>query len=240
MVKSRTAGRVAWSLWGITTVLLIAGLVSTYTRPQSEDFVSIAPYALAIIGLPTVGAVIAARRPNNPIGWVFLAASLTMTLAVAGSEYATRVLVERVDRLPGAVWAGWLASSLWPLGLILLAVVAPLLFPNGRPPSPRWRPILWLAVTGIAVLVVALALLPGPLDDGFYPVDNPVGLEGAGDLLGMIIVASGILLGFCLVAALVSLFVRLRRARGEERQQLRWFVYAMGIAGLGMGTGSRG
>src|SRR5207245_198426 len=140
--------------------------------------------------------------------------------------YAVYALVRRPGTLPGGTAIAWLVQ--WPeaLGWGLLLTFTPLLFPTGRPPSPRWRPVVWLAAGSIALLIVVWALRPGPPDPRYPSVVNPLGIEpGLYQLLRAIVTLS---LLPTAVACLAATVVRFRRAGAKERQQLKWFAYATG------------
>ena len=189
-------------------------------------------YLPAFTAFMVVGALIVARRPANTIGWLFSATALLTLGASLANEYLQYAYVTRPAALPFAVGAAWyLAWAAFPVfGLTFTFTL--LLFPTGRLLSPRWRPIAWLAGIEITANSVLAALQPTlPLDNkGRRTVANPIGVSGlplpdrgvVGAVLGgMFLVAS--------VAGCVSLVLRFRRARGEERQQLKWFAYAAAL-----------
>jgi hypothetical protein len=105
-----------------------------------------------------------------------------------------------------------------------------LLFPTGRLPSRRWRPVLWIVALGLALYVTSVMLKPGPAGDGLP--DNPLGVTAADQVLGPIAAASGLLFAVFLILVLASLVLRFRRAQGDERQQLKWLVYGVLLLAL--------
>ncbi len=230
----RTASRLAWSLAALATALILAGLISLLSRPNTESFIDVAPILLAQLGFPTLGALLASRRPENPIGWMFLAGSVFIGLGIATGEYADRAL--SLGPLPATAWLVWVNSWSWFVGLGLLLGFTPFLFPNGRLPSRRWKPLVWVAIGVFALVIAAQALRPG-IVEGYRPYRNPIGIESAGGLIDGILSIGWVLLGIVLVAGVVSLFVRMRRAGGEERRQIKWFVYAAGISVTGIAVG---
>ena len=189
---------------------------------------------LAFLAFPIVGVAIVSHRPQNPIGWMFCFIGFGNILSVFAHEYAYYALVTQPGALPGGVWVGW--SLFWVAGITwTLMFLSLLLFPTGRLPTPRWRPVAWVIVGGIFVLSVLTAFESGRLQD--IPVSNPTGIEQASGILAVI---RGILFpilvgGIFAVAA--SVIVRFRRARGEERQQLKWFAYSVSflVGSLGLG-----
>jgi hypothetical protein len=190
-----------------------------------------ATYALylpAFTAFMVVGALVVARRPANPMGWLFSAIALLSLGASLAVEYLQYASVTRAGALPFAVGAAWyLAWAAFPV-FGLTFTFTPLLFPTGRLPSRRWRSIAWLAAIEIAAASVLAALQPTlPLENEGRTIPNPIGISGLPEpeqgamgavLNGMFTVAS--------LAACASLVLRFRRARGEERQQLKWFAYA--------------
>jgi hypothetical protein len=228
-IPSRAAARLAWSLWALAILLealgLYFGVVDAAARPAATTgFNDIGPVLLAAeLAIITVGALVAARRHVNPIGWLLLAAGLVMALGDFAGAYAVHGLLARPGSLPGALFMAWLTE--WTHGPTQFGAFALvfLLFPDGRPLSPRWRWVVWLAA-GVTAALVAVSLKPGPLDD-FPSVSNPFGIGGAaGVVIAILGNAAFYLLLITLVLAAVSLILRFRRARGDERQQLKWFA----------------
>jgi hypothetical protein len=128
--------------------------------------------------------------------------------------------------LPGATAAAWVAGWLWVVGFLLLMLV-PLLYPTGRLLSPRWRPVLWLTVLLVLVSMLANAVRPGPLKASEVPVaPNPLGIPSAAGLVAAVELVAAVVGVPLFLAAVASVLLRFRRARGVERQQLKWFAYA--------------
>ena len=204
----------AWALLATYVAIAGAGVALVIFQGASTDGLG----ALAFGGFAGVGALIALRRPGNAVGWILLG----IAIAFAAGETALVYVSEPSNpgRVPVAWVAGWMANVWFGLAVIFL----PLLFPHGRLPSPRWRPVLWLGVAEIVFGAGSSALAPGPLElrPGIM-IENPLGVAG-----GVVEVAStlGTVLGaVAVVLAAASVVVRLRRARGAERQQLKWFAY---------------
>jgi hypothetical protein len=236
----RAAARLAWPLWALIVVLtVLMGLFYLLSLAAWGEVPDRAPpwfaplMALMLVSFSTVGAIIAARRPDNAVGWSLLVISLALGAAFVGQVYADYTLVAAPGSLPGGAVAVWL--SLWiPVPALVAATFFCLLFPDGRPPSHHWRWVGRLALMGGVVLVFGLSLSPGTLDERNYPgVRNPVGVEGTGRLLeGTTTVGTALALA-ALLLAVVSMIVRLRRSIGVERQQLKWIVYAGAVAAGG-------
>ncbi|MGI8624678.1 MAG: hypothetical protein ACR2NB_14640 [Solirubrobacteraceae bacterium] len=229
--------RLAWSLFALVIVLVIAAVVLAALNgfpnafawgSRGNTFATLVPgFASAL-----VGALIASRQPRNAVGWICLGIAVALAFNIAGVHYAYLGIETdpggvRASRVVGAIveWI-WLA---W-VGPLLVHLV--LLFPDGRPPSARWRVVAWLgAATFVAVGVSGML---GATSLERYPdVRNPLALEGSADLLGAV---SELGLNFALpllvVASAVSMVLRFRRAGGQEREQIKWFALAAGVLGV--------
>jgi hypothetical protein len=221
-VKPRTVAWVAWSAWA-----LLAGLAILLQTPTAEGYST--PWVPAALGLGsfmTVGAVIVSRQPHNRIGWLCCAAGLLGVLAAFSGEYARYALGPHGGSLPGGLAMAWLngwVGTLW-AGLVLSFLL--LLFPTGRLPSRRWRPVAWACAVCVVALCVMDAVMPGPLEASGQP--NPLGIDSARAALER---SYGLdLLCFVLLTLLCagSVVVRFQRAGGAERQQLKWFAAGAG------------
>ncbi len=180
------------------------------------------------ISFSTVGAIITPRLPpKNPIGWIFCSIGLIAGMRLFVSEYAIVTLLAEPRSvpaiLPGGEVLAWISSWLWVLHIGLFVFLA-LLFPDGRLPSSRWRPFAWLVGVVIVTGTVSVALWPETAA-GFDLVNHPLGIEVATDAMNPV---ETILYALGLVAA-ASPLVRLRRSMGVERQQLKWFAYAVAV-----------
>lgn len=179
--------------------------------------------SLTNLGLPIIGVLIASRRPRISLGWLFLAAGLGLGLSIVGDAYAVYALLVNPGSLPAPLAAAWVANWAWTLGFGILPFLL-LLFPTGELYSLRWRPVLWGAELSAAVLLLT-AMIGSAIywDRAFLegPTVSPL-LEG---------VLNGAVYGILGMSALgvVSQLLRFRQARGEERQQLKWFVAATAI-----------
>jgi hypothetical protein len=180
------------------------------------------------VGFSTVGAIVAPRfPPRNPIGWLFCALGLVAAVLLFCGEYAAYSLVANPWFLPGGEAAGWIVAWLWVPHSGLFAFLG-LLFPDGRLPSPRWRPFAWAVVVVVVFGTVTAAYSPGPIDS-LAPIRNPLGVEGAPDLYGPV---EALVFALALVSA-ASVLARLRGADGVERQQIKWFAYAASVLAVG-------
>jgi hypothetical protein len=173
--------------------------------------------ALGFAGFAGVGTVIALRRPGNAVGWVLLATAVAFAGIEAGEAYADGA------SNPAREWVAWPTSWAGNVWFSLAIVFLPLLFPYGRLPSRRWRPVLWLGIADLVAGAIAVALKPGPLDLQLASgIENPLGVRS--EVPATVIDVDIVLGGLAVVLAGASVVVRFRRARGVERQQLKWFA----------------
>jgi hypothetical protein len=185
---------------------------------------------LVFLAFPLVGALIATRRPENPIGWICLVAGLLWMLIIVSEAYSAYGLA-KPGSIPFPVTIhALLYAWVWVPTVGLIGIYLLLLFPNGRLPSRRWRLLAWLAGAVIAVESLAVFLTPGPLQD-LRGAHNPFGLEDHPwvEGLGLIVLP---LLPLCMVASAVSLVLRFRRSRGVVREQIKWLAFAATFVGL--------
>jgi hypothetical protein len=228
-MSRRTATRMAWSLCVLSLVLTALSLLllaRSISHPGVHVFDHWLDSTLAAIVFSTVGAVIAPRTPpHNPIGWLFCAVGLLFAVTHFSAEYAIYTLLAAPGSpLPGGEAAAWLTSWLWvpQLGSVVFVV---LLFPDSRLPSRGWRWFVWFSVLLVLMGAVLSALSPGPISVGLGPIRNPLSVESLPSFIKVVERVVNTLL----FAAVISLFIRLRRARELERQQIKWFVYATAL-----------
>jgi hypothetical protein len=213
----------AWSIWAVTVAATAAGLVDTLLYPLpaklAADAGSPADGVAAVVfitAFATVGALLAWKRPGNPIGWLLSGTGLAYAVGVIGV-----LLVHFAGTRTLANWLGWT----WLAGIALVVYVV-LLFPTGTLPSRRWRPLAWVAGVGLVGWVLGNAFAPTLITNS-PATQNPVGVHGpTGDVLTVLGEGSGALIAATGLAAIVSLLFRYRRAGTAERAQLKWLVYA--------------
>jgi hypothetical protein len=225
---------VAWLAWALCLscvgLALCAPMLWLLNGRTLIGFIREGDGAIVVLvtSFSVVGALIVSHRPENVIGWIFCAAALCQALSEFGLEYATYALVTRPGSLSLGAEMSWLAEWIWAPGLGLILVFLPLLFPDGRPPSRRWRPVAWLGWLSIGLICVPVSIL-------IWPERGKALLRGGGageEEMGLLLrIAEG---GFPIMLlaglfAVISLFVRFRRARGDERQQIKWFAFAAAV-----------
>jgi signal transduction histidine kinase len=206
--------------------LLALAFVLTFATPIPPGEVAVVVlFPIFLIGFASVGALIAAKQPSNPIGWIFLAVAMVFAVAALTNSYALYVAQEGLAVSAAARVADWLGSWLITPALFVSATFPFLLFPNGRLPSSRWRFLAWGVGIAIGALTVGSALQPGPLQDARFLRSNPYAIGSAAfwevvTTIGAIVVIVG------LVGSALAVVARLRRSKGEERQQVKWLAYA--------------
>jgi hypothetical protein len=206
----------AWLLCGLALALLAAALlVLLIGRPPAtsatDPWQRQAADLLSLIGAPLLGGLIAARRPDNRYGWLWLAVGLAMAVGAFTAAYGAVALASGPAGLPGRAVAAWLGGLAFTAFLSLFPFVF-LLFPNGRLPSPRWRPWAWAIIVIGALMLITVAFVPGTAAEG---VANPFGIGGwlGGVLDGVVDPGIGVLTLAIAVSGL-SMLLRFRRARG--------------------------
>lgn len=213
---------------GITCYLLLAARLGDAGLDAAEGV----PLVVGFFVFAAMGALLVARRPRNPVGWLMTGSALLLAVAPAGDTYAAWVMTTRGSPDALAVVGGWLQSWYWFVLLGVVFVYLPLLFPDGRLPSRRWRPVAVLAALALAT-ASALGMLQETYSgqDVDYRIDNPIGIDGLAPVEELPVFAVlGIALAVCVVAAVAAVVVRFRSSRGPERQQMKWFVFAVAPA----------
>jgi hypothetical protein len=206
--------RLAWGLFALYAALqaAIVGLVVGYDT-QWDQLIG-----LALLGYASIGTLVAARFPRNAVGWVLLGVALAFGAQTLGEVYVA------LPSAPAREYVGWAGTWSWFVWMLLTAVVLPLVFPDGRVLTRRWRGVLWLAAVAFVLSAGGEALRPGDLDLS-VKVDNPFGVRGAaGELAAASRGVGSALIVAAFVLAIASLGIRFRRSSGSERQQLKWFA----------------
>jgi hypothetical protein len=232
-VTARTTGWLAWSLWALAMVLEVAAIALwlanhavLLSRPgTADDFV---PHVFLVPGYATVGAVIAARRRNR-IGWLFLAFGLLAALLSFGNTYFMRGAIVTPGSLPAARVAVWAGTVMWPSGYLFLALLL-LLFPDGRLPSPRWRPVALVLAVSWSVAILYSAFAPATtVANVTFP--NPVGIQALGHPTWKAVAQGAAAVAVAtLAAAALGPLLRFRRGDPAQRQQLKWFAFVIVVS----------
>jgi hypothetical protein len=227
----------AWSLAGLSLAMFLANVVLFVLARSAHvpsgwdvDFsVGSMLGGTLFLAFPVVGALIASKRPDNPTGWILLADGLLWTF-LGMSDYYGVYGMASPGSVPFPIVVAGLNHWLWVPAVGLLGTYLLLLFPDGRLPSRRWRPLAWLSGAVIVVLSVCVVLGPEPLEH-LGGARNPFGLEGQSwvEQAGFAVLP---LLPLCMLASATSLVLRFRGSRGEERQQIKWIAFAASLVGL--------
>ena len=227
----RAAAWLAWSLVALSVALLLGGIALARTTRATVPELTYGSQAelgnafltlATVIAFSVVGAIVASRRPSNTIGWIFCGTGLMVGLNTIAGGYAEYWLASGSGPRGLGETAAWVASWAWIPRLVVPTSFLLLLFPDGRPPSPRWRPVAWCAGLGITGFVVGHALEAGPLED-FPQIANPYGVDSP--IVGVVGGAASFVVGGSMVASAVSLVIRHRRGGSEQRQQIKWLAY---------------
>jgi hypothetical protein len=232
------AARLAWSAFGLTVVIAVTatafGFVDDGIRVPPPDSGEISwpgslSFAVMIVAFAALGALVAARRPDNPIGWILCTSPLCLAFTELARNWYVHTLFADPGSLPLAGGLMWAANWAWIPGFMPLLTLLLLLFPDGSVLSPRWRPVGWLAALAMGLLIVGYAFAPGPLED--YPrVENPIGIDGAAaDALEVFQGVGFPFFALAAIGSMASLVFRFRHARGVERQQLKWMAAAAAL-----------
>jgi hypothetical protein len=238
-MSARAASRLAWLLFAVALALVIPASVLSLlidNVPGYEDGVASAVdlgVGLALLAFPLVGALIVTRDHTNSVGWLFCAVGVPFALAGLAHGWGSYTLFEEPGSLPAGEVAAWLASWLFVPPLFAVPSLLFLLFPDGRPPSRRWRPVVWAVVVAVVAAGVGSALTPGRLTEPpFRGIQNPVGIDGARTAFEIVATAGFITLFFTILFGAAAIVVRFRRSSGDERLQLKWFATAGAVFAL--------
>jgi hypothetical protein len=234
-----TARRLAAAATAVTLVLATAtavfGFADHGTRlPRTEGGEVNGPgeltFCVMMVAFAGLGALLASRRPRNPIGWILCGSSVSLAVTGLARGWYVHAVYADPGSAPAPTALLWVANTIWVWGFIPLMTALLLLFPDGRLPSRRWRPVAALTAAAVTALTVGYAFEPGELDA--YPREqNPLGAGGiAGDAVDLVQLLGYPLFALATIASAASVAVRFRSSRGVERQQLKWMAAAAAVA----------
>jgi hypothetical protein len=234
-MSRRTATWVAWSVCAVSLLIMALGLLLIYlgwSTPLPPGWYPWTYMAIDIVGglgAPLLGGLIASQRPENPYGWLWLGMGMTFALVTFMPVYAAYGLVVAPGSLPAPRTLASLGRAEAYAAILILGSFIFLLFPNGRLPSRRWRPLAWSIVAVGVMLIILAVFLDYPA--GWYT--NPIGIGGAlGETIRVLYYGGNLFLVGAIVLSVLSLVFRYRGAGFEERQQIKWFAYAAALAGV--------
>jgi len=230
-MNPRRASLLAWSLAGLSVIVFLVG-VPLYMLTSSAGVTGIIGELLGgslFLVFPVVGALIAARRPRNPIGWILLADGLLWNLS-GMMDYYSAYGASRPASSPFAVGMATINNWLWVPAVGLLGTYTFLLFPDGKLPSRRWLPLAWLSGAMIVLVGLQVGFTPGQLE-GLEGVRNPWGVLVFPWMKSVPYLLIPLFL-LCMVLSVFSLVLRFRRSRGEKRQQIKWIAFGASLVGF--------
>ncbi len=229
---SRPIRTLVWALALGLPALMVAALPLLPLVGERDGWALFA-YPAVVSTWAVMGAVIVVRRPDNIVGWLLWVVGIGLAVSLVGQSWSFISVIRAGGALPGTTVGAWLSWLFMPM-LALALIVPPLLFPDGRLMSRRWMLVLVLALAAIVGLALGAILKPGPLDLVDSAIENPTGIPALAEVARTLLDLSGFVLLPCLLLAALAAFVRFRRGTSIERQQLKWFGSAMGLAALGL------
>ena len=236
----RTAATVAWAALATELALMVAAqaMDAGVALPIELDTTIPNVFFVSIVSFGALGALILTRQPANRYGWLMSAIAFVHVLGYFAAGVAGYLLYRDATPAPGGVGAAWFFVSSAPVHYVPSVTLVFLLFPDGRLPSRRWRPLVELTLISLVVATIGVATLDGPLAV-FPAVTNPFGVPGP---VPLALVGIGTVLGaICVAGSVASLLARYRSASAIERQQLKWIFYGSAaslvvtVAVLGLG-----
>jgi hypothetical protein len=242
-VSPRTASRLAWAGCAIAVALAfgaLAFLILNRATPGVSTLgsrVSDTAFAIAVLAFPTVGGLVASRRPDNPIGWLLVAVGILFAFSAFANQYAVYALLTAPGSLPAGPTMAWIGSWLFLAPMILTGTLLFLLFPDGRLLSRRWRVVLWIVPVALVLALLGEMFVPSEFQD-FESMRNPYQVEGTlEDVLEATSNIAFLAMFGAIIASATSLFLRFRRSSGLERQQLKWVASSAGLLAAAFASG---
>jgi hypothetical protein len=235
VAQPRWPAGLAWALWTLAMLGIAAGLWLDHLLGQAgrADLAQLNAseysWLLALVSAATVGVVLAARRPRHPVGWLLLGLGVSIGLTGFADSYVLYGQLVRSGALPAVRWLAIYSPAVTLTGVACVSFVL-LLTPTGSLPSPRWRWWARVAAAAPVVYLVAITLKSQAVDPAYRSVTNPLGLQALQLPITITHIVASVIIVVAVVVGALSLVVRFRRARGVERQQLRWVALAAVLA----------
>jgi hypothetical protein len=234
-MSHRTAAWLAWSVCALSLSIMTVGLLLIslgWSAPLPAGWYPwtyMASDIVGALGAPLLGGLIASQRPENPYGWLWLGMGMSFALATFAPAYGTYALVVAPGSLPAPHTLASLGQAEGYAAILILGSFLFLLFPNGRLPSRRWRPLAW-SIVAVGVAMVIFAVFVAHPDEQYR---TPIGIGGAvGETIRVLFRGAELLLYGAAVLSVLSLGTRYRGAGYDERQQIKWFAYAAVLASV--------
>ncbi len=238
-VSDRALRRWAWTGWWLVLVSSTTSLVvsSIGRRDGAASWgggtLGETAFVVVVLTFPLVGLLVLLRQPRNRVGWLLQGVGLAWGLPGLLDSYAHYGLIIDPGAVPGPDVVAAVNEGTWTFGIGMMGIFLILLFPDGRLPSSRWRPVGWVAAVTLAVGAVGIALTPGPLEESPIPsMSNPLGLESMEAVLLVVLGVVLPLLPLSMIAAAVALVRRFRHSEDVERQQIKWLATAGAVVAL--------
>jgi hypothetical protein len=241
-MSRHTAAWLAWSLWAFCVALFALTMVFVFLSPpiQTDEQIRfsdplIVLFRLMALTFPTVGALVASRRPENPIGWILCGTGFLTSVRSFAEAYADFGLAGRPGLLPGVEYMAWLASWMGVPVALSATTLLVLVFPDGKLLARAWWIVVWMAVGGAALVAPSMALDPYPTLN-LHPIPNPFAFEGSvyDDFIGPLGSIGSVLLLVSLVCAAISILIRVVKGSRTERQQIKWLAYSFALMIIGL------
>jgi hypothetical protein len=242
-MSRHTAAWLAWSLWAFCVALFALTMVFVFLSPpiQTDEQIRfsdplIVLFRLMALTFPTVGALVASRRPENPIGWILCGTGFLTSVRSFAEVYADFGLAGRPGLLPGVEYMAWLASWMGAPVVLLATVLLLLVFPDGKLIDRAWWVVVGMAVGGAALVAASMALGRGGSWWAYHPIPNPFALEGNiyENVIGPLLYPGFALLFASLAYAAASILTRRDKGSRVERQQIKWLGYAFALMIVGL------
>ena len=218
--------RLAWGLWalGISGVVVAAAFgIADRRGAQWNGFTQV----VAFFAVGTVGLVVARHQPKNPLGWIYLAVWAGAGIMFGALSEFARWAAITDPATPGAALAAWIGNWVWVPIFVSLVTFPFLLFPDGHLPSPRWRPFARATVVLAVLWSISFALEGHDYTDALNrPSPNPYAIQGLVPFFDGARLVLGLLFIVVMGVAVASLVLRFRRGNGEEREQIKWLMFA--------------
>jgi len=221
MASARVRQRAAWAVFVVSVGMLAVSIPLNIWLLDANTVAGLS-FNILFAALPVTGILIARRQPGNRIAWILLAVGFIIGVGAVAEPYVRYGLVLQPGSLPAAGVVAAINGSLWVPAIGITGTYLLLLFPDGRPPSPRWRPVAWVSGITMGLLILSFVFGPGTLEES-ASATNPLGIEAMGPVLSLMLAALP-LLPLCMLACAVSLVLRYRRSRGIERLQVKWLA----------------
>jgi hypothetical protein len=241
-MSRHTAAWLAWSLWAFCVALFALTIVFVFLSPpiQTDEPIRfsdpwIVLFRLMALTFPTVGALVASRRPEKPIGWILCGTGFLTSVRSFAEAYADFGLAGRPGLLPSVEYMAWLASWMGVPVALSATTLLVLVFPDGKLLARAWWIVVWMAVGGAALVAPSMALDPYPTLN-LHPIPNPFAFEGSvyDDFIGPLGSIGSVLLLVSLVCAAISILIRVVKGSRTERQQIKWLAYSFALMIIGL------